>query len=850
MLRIVRPLGGHLSLVIPHRQRFAGRRFLPAGGAHYTTQPSSVEARNRVAKIRNIGIIAHIDAGKTTTTERMLYYSGFSHKIGDVDDGDTVMDFMKQERERGITIQSAAITFGWRDHQINLIDTPGHVDFTFEVERSIRVLDAAVTIVDGVAGVQAQTETVWRQAAKYRIPRLVFVNKLDRVGGGLDKTVHQLRHKLATVPLVCQIPLVKNAAGQWLPMDTALAKGLDVQPTGNGSLLAGVLDVLTLDIMEFDPQTEGSRITRTSLHDSQVPTNTTYSLVLPAAINARVALVEALAELDERIVDLFLEQEDHMAIPVAPLQAAIRRLTIAGSAVPVLCGSAFRKSGVQPVLDAVVDYFPSPLDRPVPHVNVVGQTEAHAIPLTHDGSLYALAFKVLQDARRGPMVFVRVYAGTLLQRQTLFNSHSRQKERATKLLTMYANDVEEVKAIGPGDIGVILGLKHTRTGNTLVGNSHASTQSRLVKQAPKLQGVVPPPPVFFCSVEPTSITEEKALTKALDSLMLEDPSLHVTVDPETGQTLLSGMGELHLEIVRDRLLRDYKVQANVGTIRIAYRETIRTPIDATANYEREVLGKLGKVDVTVALVPLEPESHHGNTAEGEEMSTVATANVIDVPPILQLLDPARAQPRASIDPAKTDNQAVSGPDFEAIRESLFSGIEQTLSRGEILGFPVVRVGVRVTGLRLYGESLSSTLAIRAGAAQAVRQALRQVTCDLLEPLMDVVIQVPDVHLGAAMSDVSGVRRGIILGLDEHHDAPTAPASKHHGNSTHLGTEANDTMSHGRLLHAHIPLSSMVGYASALRSLTAGTGTFTMHLVGYGIVTAQEKAALIKEARGF
>ncbi|KAJ1976607.1 Ribosome-releasing factor 2, mitochondrial [Dimargaris xerosporica] len=776
--------------------------------------------------------------------------------MADVDDGDTVMDYMKQERERGITIQSAAITFGWRDHQINLIDTPGHVDFTFEVERSIRVLDAAVAIVDGVAGVQAQTETVWHQAAKYHVPRLVFVNKLDRVGGGLTKTVHQLRHKLATVPLVCQIPLVKNATGQWLPMDTALAKGLDVQPTGNGSLLAGVLDVLTLDILEFDAQSEGSRITHTSLHDSQVQTDAAYVSLLPAAKNARVALVEALAELDEHIVDLFLEQEDHLAIPVAPLQAAIRRLTIAGSAVPVLCGSAYRKSGVQPVLDAVVDYFPSPLDRPVPQAKVMGEAEAHDIPLTDYGSLYALAFKVLQDARRGPMVFVRVYAGTLLQRQTLFNSHSRQKERATKLLTMYANDVEEVKAIGPGDIGVILGLKHTRTGDTVVGNPHAGAQNQLMKQAPKLQGVVPPPPVFFCSVEPTSITEEKALTKALDSLMLEDPSLHVAVDPETGQTLLSGMGELHLEIVRDRLLRDYKVRADVGAIRIAYRETIRTSIEATANYEREVLGKLGKVDVTVALVPLEPGSDHASAAKGAEVPPVATANVIDVPPISQLLGLAQAQPLAVTNPAKADNQAALGPDFEAIHESLCSGIEQTLSRGEILGFPVVRVGVRVTSLQLYGASLSSTLAIRAGAAQAVRQALRQASCDLLEPLMDVVIQVPDTHLGAVMSDVSGVRRGIILGLDEHHDSPTAPASKDQfngGHATSLEVETNGTvptMVHGRLLHAHIPLSSMVGYASALRSLTAGTGTFTMHLVGYGIVTAQEKAALIKEARGF
>ncbi|KAJ1956079.1 Ribosome-releasing factor 2, mitochondrial, partial [Dispira parvispora] len=592
----------------------------------------SPEALAKVKTIRNLGIIAHIDAGKTTTTERMLYYAGFSRRMGDVDSGDTVMDYMQQERERGITIQSAAITFGWRGHQLNLIDTPGHVDFTFEVERSIRVLDGAVTIVDGVAGVQAQTETVWRQARKYNVPRLVFINKMDRVGARLDRTVEQLRAKLATQPLVCQLPVVCTGRGnnqRWLPMDQANCLGLDIQPIANGSLLAGVVDLVRMEFLEFDSTKKGSEVRRMALTSSEADlasTTSPYAAIQQTAQKARSELVEALCDLDDDLMESFLDIADPMALSPVQIQTAVRRQTLAGRAVPVLCGTSYRHIGVQPLLDAVVDYLPSPLDVPCPKT-VVGRRNSSTttVPLSDRTTLCALAFKVLYDPRRGPMVFIRVYSGVLSVRQTLLNAQRNTKERATKLLTMYANDVEEVNAIGVGEIGVVLGLKHSRTGDTLLGITKSSTESVL----PRLQGVEPPPPVFFCSIEPHSASDEKQLNEALGHLLLEDPSLHLTTNDETGQTQLSGMGELHLDIIKDRLLRDYRVNAHIGAIRIAYRETIQTPVEQTFHYEKEVLGKYGKVGMTVCLTPL--ESQEGLTEHSSDTlpSSSTTDNVVD-----------------------------------------------------------------------------------------------------------------------------------------------------------------------------------------------------------------------------
>ncbi|KAJ1926464.1 Ribosome-releasing factor 2, mitochondrial [Tieghemiomyces parasiticus] len=772
----------------------------------------------------------------------------------DVDDGDTVMDYMQQERERGITIQSAAITFGWRDAQINLIDTPGHVDFTFEVERSIRVLDGAVVIIDGVTGVQAQTETVWRQADRYRLPRLVFVNKLDRVGGGLDKTLHHLRTRFPTaIPLVCQLPLVRvgphnsDQGGRWELMDQALRRGFNVQPTGpRGSLLAGVIDVVTQELLEFDPASEGSVIRRTPL-TSETPNAEPgpLSLVATAARQARVELVEALAERDDQLMEAFLDTEDHLGLPVTDVQGAIRRLTLANRGVPVLCGSAYRNTGVQPLLDAVLDYLPSPVDatRPtvaVPSRRTPGQVDVVRVPFSDTANLCALAFKVIYDARRGPMVFVRVYSGTLQTRMTLVNAHRREKERVNKLLTMYANDVEEVPQIAVGDIGVILGLKHTRTGDTLLGTTTATAKTNA--PLPKLRGVEPPPPVFFCSVEPASAAEEKSLNQALDRLLLEDPSLHVTTDAETGQTLLSGMGELHLEIVKDRLLRDYKVNAEVGSIRIAYRETVRQPVTHSIRYDREVLGKLGRVDVSVRVSPL-PEADlvvpTAATANRDvEDGGVGKDNTCDITQALRGLVLSEDDDHDGGGANRPGTRPASAGPLDAVEvaTALRTGINQALSRGPLLGFQTARVHVEVTHLRLYGDA-SSPAALRAGTAQAVRQALMQAESDLLEPMMDVAVQVPRAYVGVAMSDLSGARRARVSGMTDD-GAPSGDQ----------GVEGN--VSVNQIIHAQVPLSALLGYSSALRSLTAGTGTFTMQLVGYGTMTSQQKKLVMKETRGY
>ncbi|KAJ1785152.1 Ribosome-releasing factor 2, mitochondrial, partial [Coemansia sp. RSA 2399] len=538
-------------------------------------------------RVRNIGIIAHIDAGKTTTTERMLHYAGFTRTIGNVDSGDTVMDYLPAERERGITIQSAAITFGWRQHQLHLIDTPGHVDFTVEVERAMRVLDGAVAIIDAVAGVQAQTQTVWKQAARYGIPTVVFVNKMDRDGANWTKCVGDVSGKLGARPLVVQIPGLSAQLDTWI-------------------------DVVAMEKIVYDiaHDNTGSTVVRERLTREGHPEQ------YEAAAVAREQLVEALAEVDAQIVDVFLGVDgDHLEVPAEELRSAIRRATVASLACPVLLGASYRNIGVQPLLDAIIDYLPSPADRPLPVALVQANgphapsmAESQKVPLDPHAKLVAFAFKVIADAQRGAMVFVRVYAGTLEARMTLVNgTQGGAKERALRLLQMYADVPEEIGSAPCGHICVLVGLKHTRTGDTLL-DAHHPTLTKVVGKrkhagvAPvglQLHGIDVPPPVFFCAVEADSPQDERPLADALASLMLEDPSLHVTTDAETGQTLLSGMGELHLEIVRDRL-RNMKVNASFGAMRVSYREMAGAQAAADHTYAREIAGRAGKAAMCVA----------------------------------------------------------------------------------------------------------------------------------------------------------------------------------------------------------------------------------------------------------
>ncbi|KAJ2397264.1 Ribosome-releasing factor 2, mitochondrial, partial [Coemansia sp. RSA 2603] len=548
-----------------------GARTRPARAAFLRCYSSSTISD--LQRVRNIGIIAHIDAGKTTTTERMLHYAGFTRRIGDVDSGDTVMDYLAAERARGITIQSAAITFGWRSHQVHLIDTPGHVDFTVEVERAMRVLDGAVTIVDAVAGVQAQTRTVWGQAARHGVPQVVYVNKMDREGALWERCVEDVRRRLDVRPLVLMVP--ESTAG-----DGCAASG-----RLEGGQLERWLDAVSLERITYDLSNDPSGAT---VHRRRL---TTDDPAYARACAARERLVEALGEVDERLVDVFMGDSvdgHHERVPAEEVRAAIRRATLDALACPVLLGASYRNIGVQMLLDAVVDYLPSPADRPAPTALLPG---GKSLVVQPDGAakVVAFAFKVTVDAQRGPLVFVRVYSGTLSARTTLLNTTRGVRERAMRVAQMYGDALEEVGEIACGHIGVVLGLKATRTGDTLVHSQHTAK--------PQLHGIQVPAPVFFCSVEADSPADERPLADALKALTLEDPSLHVTVDGETGQTLVQGMGELHLDVVRDRLVSDMRVRASFGKMRVALRESPARDARALHELMRPLAGRPAHVTV-------------------------------------------------------------------------------------------------------------------------------------------------------------------------------------------------------------------------------------------------------------
>ncbi|CAO3568521.1 unnamed protein product [Mortierella alpina] len=827
-----------------------------------------------IKNARNIGIIAHIDAGKTTTTERMLHYAGFTRRIGDVDSGDTIMDYMKQERERGITITSAAITFGWKDHRINLIDTPGHVDFTIEVERSIRVLDGAVTILDAVAGVEAQTETVWQQAARQGIPRIAFVNKMDRAGAGFGRTVREMRTRLGCRPVVVQIPLIESLNDT---PSTGGAQSMDAQ-------FNGVVDVLSMEMLRWNSDSKGAKMTRSPLDASYLDQD-----LYQEAVKARVALVEQLSALDEHIIELFLTLEDHMAIEAKDLQAAIRRLTLSSTIVPVLCGASFKNIGVQPLLDSVVNYLPSPDERPA----ALGRMpDGKMVEIGKGGPkerLCALAFKVVHDARRGPMVFVRVYAGQLNERAQLWNSTTHTKERANKLLQMYAMDVEEIPHITRGNIGVILGLKDTRTGDTLL-DAHDP------RKGLALSGIKVPSPVFFASVEPMSTSDEKPVEEAIKALIREDPSLGVRVDEETGQTLLGGMGELHLEVAKDRLVSDFKVKAEMGRMRISFKETMRgTGVVSEVpqwEYDREVLGKRGRARVGVTVERLdrfEEQEGADATTKSKEAKGRDAVNTgpeeYDGNEIVILLseqtassDEAGAQAaaeKASLTGTVIPSGATDLP-IPILRTAIKNGVLSALSRGPLLGYAQTHLRVRLTDLHLYGAD-STPAAISSCVSAAVTEAVRlggnrstgenDHNSVLLEPIMDVRVEVADKDMGSVIGDISGTRRGRVLSLDGHgsedghiqeeedetefevYAPPDSTLSSAALSSSSLPGGPVATMTNRKSIRAQVPLSSMLGYDAALRALTGGTGKFAMEVIGYGEMDFDRQREVIKEMRG-
>ncbi len=675
-----------------------------------------MERQYPLEKTRNIGIMAHIDAGKTTTTERILYYTGRSYKIGEVDEGTATMDWMVQEQERGITITSAATTCFWRDCRVNIIDTPGHVDFTVEVERSLRVLDGAIAILDAVAGVEPQTETVWRQADKYQVPRIVYVNKMDRVGADFFRSVAMIRQRLGAVPVPLQLPI------------------------GQADSFVGVIDLIEQVAVVWEEEGLGQRFAR-----QEIPVEYTAQVR-----EYREKMLEALAEVDEALMERYLG--DHKISP-DEIRAALRSGTIAMKLVPVLCGASFKNKGVQPLLDAVVDFLPSPLDIP-PMQGVNPETRENEVRVPGDDEPFAaLAFKIMNDPYVGQLVFLRVYSGTLTSGSSVSNSTKDRKERVGRLLRMHANKREEVEAVAAGDIAAAVGLKFTTTGDTLCDPDRPIV----------LEAIEFPEPVIAVAIEPKTKADEEKLGLSLSRLALEDPTFKVTVDSETNQTLISGMGELHLEIIVDRLLREFKVEANVGKPQVAYRETIRKKAEARGRFVRQTGGRGQYGDVSLEVEPAVP---------GEGFTF--------------------------------ENEVVGGAIPREFIPSVEKGVREAAETGVLAGYPMVDVKVTLVD-GSYHEVDSSEIAFKIAGSMAFKEACRRANPVLLEPIMQVEVVVPEEYMGAVVGDLNS-RRGRV--------------------------QAMDTRAGSHVIRATVPLATMFGYATDLRSMTQGRATYTMQFANY------------------
>jgi elongation factor G len=645
-----------------------------SGPAGETRQREAADRLRPLSAVRNIGVIAHIDAGKTTTSERILFYAGRVHRMGEVHDGTAVMDWMPQEKERGITITSAATMCFWRDHQINLIDTPGHVDFTVEVERSLRVLDGAVVVFCGVGGVQPQSETVWHQADRYHVPRMAFINKMDRVGANFASVVEQIRVRLGAQPVPIQIP--------W----------------GCEDSFTGMIDLVTMQAVSFDDTTFGS-----TLKYLPIPADLAVE-----AERARAAMIEALAEHDEQVLEAYLECPD-VAAPI--LKAGLRRATLAQAITPVLCGSSLRNKGVQHLLDAVVDFLPSPLDVPAIQGEHPKTREVVTREADDSAPQSALIFKLMSDPYMGRMAFVRVYSGQIKQGQNVYNPRTKKRERVMKLVFLHADDRKDVDVIHAGEIGAIIGLKNVTTGDTLC-----------VENAPvELERIRFPEPVISMAIEPKSQADRDKLNDALSALASEDPTCVVTKDPDSGQTLLSGMGELHLEILKDRMFREYKVQANAGRPMVSYRETITARGHGMHQFDRDIGGQRQFGEV-----------------------------VLDV-------EPAARGAGIAIEFEVSQNRIPS-----AFRASVEEGIRDGLTTGVLANYSLVDVKVRVVGGE-FRDQESTEVAFRTAGVMALREAVKIAKPAILEPIMSLEIIVPAEHLGDVLNDVSA-RRGHVQNM--------------------------------------------------------------------------------------
>ncbi|MGO0122809.1 elongation factor G [Desulfothermobacter acidiphilus] len=681
-------------------------------------------------KVRNIGIMAHIDAGKTTTTERILYYTGKIHRIGEVHDGSAVMDFMVQEKERGITISSAATTCFWRGYRINIIDTPGHVDFTVEVERSLRVLDGAIAIFCAVGGVEPQSETVWRQADKYHVPRIAYVNKMDRVGADFFQVLQMMRDRLGANPVPVNLPI------------------------GAEDNFSGLIDLIRNRALIYLDELG------TKIEERDIPEE-----MQELAASYREKLLEAAAEADEEVMLKYLEGEE---LSPEEIVRGLRAATLAGKAVPVLCGASYRNKGVQPLLDAVVDFLPSPVDIP-PVKGVNPNTGEEEIRESRDDAPFtALAFKIVADPYVGRLTFFRVYSGTLKAGSYVYNATRQKRERVSRIVRMHAAHREEVEEVFAGEIAAAVGLKYTYTGDTLCDE----------KNPILLESMEFPEPVISVAVEAKTREDYDKLGSALGRLAEEDPTFRTHVDYETGQTIISGMGELHLEIIVDRLRREFKVDVNVGKPQVAYRETILHAAKAEGKYIRQTGGRGQYGHVWLELEPL---------------------------------------PRGS--GFQFHNKIVGGVVPREFVPAIEAGVREAMENGVLAGYPVIDVSVSLVD-GSYHEVDSSEMAFKIAGSMAFKEAARQAGLVLLEPMMKVEVIVPEEYLGEVIGDLNS-RRAQIEGL-----------------------EARGTT---RVIRAFAPLAEMFGYATTLRSLTQGRGSYTMQFDHYAEVPRNIAEKIIQKA---
>ena len=661
-------------------------------------------------KTRNIGIMAHIDAGKTTTTERILFYTGRTYKMGEVHEGAATMDWMTQEQERGITITSAATTCFWNDHRINIIDTPGHVDFTVEVERSLRVLDGSVAVMCAKGGVEPQSETVWRQADHYHVPRVIYVNKMDIVGADYHNVIKMVHDRLKANAVPIQLPI------------------------GSEADFRGIIDIVEMNAdVYYDDLGKDMRV-------EEIPAD-----MLPIAQEYRQKLIEAVSDFDDEIMEKYLEGE---TVPVESLKMAIRKATLAVKMVPVVCGTSYRNKGIQKLLDAIVDYLPSPVDIP----DIIGKHPATGSdenrPPTEDAPFSALTFKIMTDPYVGRLSFFRVYSGVAQTGSTVYNSTKGHKERLSRILQMHANHREDIEAVYTGDIAAIVGLKNTTTGDTLCSE----------KQQIILESMEFPDPVIRVAIEPKTKAGQERMSAALSKLTEEDPTFKTYSDDETGQTIIAGMGELHLEIIVDRLMREFRVEANVGKPQVSYKETIRSTANVDVRNVRQTGGKGQYGHVKIIIEPNEP-------GKGYEFI----------------------------------NKVVGGAIPKEFIPAVNQGIQGAMASGVLAGYQVVDVKVTLYD-GSYHEVDSSELAFKIAGSMAFKEAMHKADPVLLEPIMKVVVTVPEEYMGDVMGDLNA-RRGQITGMESRSGASQ--------------------------IFVLVPLSTMFGYATNLRSYTQGRGNYAM-----------------------